>query len=177
MTFHVAHVEGFPPYVGGDDDGQDEWQASCACGWKGTMRGDSHVACMDALNHMNGAANRGYRPDPKPPKPYRASRQEWERIRADLLPAWCRVCGARRAESLHHVVRRSKSGEDVRANLLPVCGDGVRGCHGLIEARSLWALGRVREAILEDPAMTDYVVGLKGWGWLDRAYPQWRAVA
>lgn len=117
------------------------------------------------------------RPDPKPAKRHVATQKEWQRIRESVFPTWCRVCEARRADNLHHVIPRSGRGSDVIENLLPVCGSGTTGCHGLIEGRSEWARGRVREAILADPAMTDYVVERKGWGWLDKAYPQWRQAA
>lgn len=46
----------------------------------------------------------------------------------------CVLCGVR-GQSLHHVLPRSLGGDDVRENLVWLCGDGVAGCHGLIEAR------------------------------------------
>lgn len=33
--------------------------------------------------------------------------------------------------SLHHICKHPK--DDARGNLVMLCGDGVRGCHGLIE--------------------------------------------
>ena len=50
----------------------------------------------------------------------------------------CEVCG-RRAESTHHRKPRGMGGSQdpaahSPANLLRVCGDGTRGCHGMIEA-------------------------------------------
>lgn len=35
--------------------------------------------------------------------------------------------------SLHHICKHPR--DDVRGNLVMVCGDGVRGCHGRLEAR------------------------------------------
>ena len=50
----------------------------------------------------------------------------------------CEVCG-RRAESTHHRKPRGMGGSQdpaahSPANLLRVCGDGTRGCHGAIES-------------------------------------------
>ena len=50
----------------------------------------------------------------------------------------CEICG-RRAESTHHRKPRGMGGSKdpaahSAANLLRVCGDGTRGCHGAIEA-------------------------------------------
>lgn len=44
----------------------------------------------------------------------------------------CCLCGETDHLSLHHVLKRPRS--DVRQNLVMLCGDGVRGCHGLVEA-------------------------------------------
>jgi hypothetical protein len=52
----------------------------------------------------------------------------------------CVGCG-RRAESVHHRVHGNR--KDMRAsNLLSVCGDGVAGCHGFIEAHPAAAMER-----------------------------------
>lgn len=37
-----------------------------------------------------------------------------------------------RAESVHHRKNRSQGGNWAPSNLLHLCGDGVRGCHGWI---------------------------------------------
>ncbi|WP_158170948.1 HNH endonuclease [Rhodococcus sp. JT-3] len=37
-----------------------------------------------------------------------------------------------RAESVHHRKNRSQGGSWAPSNLLHLCGDGVRGCHGWI---------------------------------------------
>lgn len=46
----------------------------------------------------------------------------------------CAVCGVRRAESAHHILRRSSPyfGDDVDANFCGVCGHGTHGCHGAL---------------------------------------------
>lgn len=54
----------------------------------------------------------------------RALHQQWRE---------CALCGEHRFRlSLHHVWKHPR--HDVRENLVMLCGDGVRGCHGRIEA-------------------------------------------
>ena len=69
----------------------------------------------------------------------RQRRRAWERDKGR-----CVVCG-RTAESTHH--RQGRGGPDPHrlANLLTVCGDGVRGCHGLIHGHpsAAYAQGRM----------------------------------
>lgn len=88
-------------------------------------------------------------PDPKPvtaggigrPKPksrQRAGRERWDEIRTRKL-APCLVCrwqGVKQElpSTLHHIVAKSLGGSDTEANVAPVCGDGTRGHHGLLEA-------------------------------------------
>jgi len=55
----------------------------------------------------------------------------------------CEVCG-RRAESTHHRKPGGMGGSKdpaahSPANLLRVCGDGTRGCHGAIESDRAWS--------------------------------------
>lgn len=42
---------------------------------------------------------------------------------------------ARARLSLHHIHKHPRN--DVRANLVMLCGDGTTGCHGLIEAHDI----------------------------------------
>lgn len=80
------------------------------------------------------------RPKPKLPRRFRvvASNSEWEAIReAKIGP--CLVCMWLGQEqllpsSLHHIVPRSQGGDDLKENLVAVCGDGTSGHHGLLEA-------------------------------------------
>lgn len=45
----------------------------------------------------------------------------------------CALCGAsNQGLSLHHVLKHPR--DDVEGNLVMLCGDGVRGCHGAVEA-------------------------------------------
>lgn len=64
---------------------------------------------------------------------------------AELHWEWreCVLCLATWPLSLHHVCKHPR--DDVRGNLVMVCGDGVSGCHGLLEAHApteLFQLGR-----------------------------------
>lgn len=53
-------------------------------------------------------------------------------------PDVCRGVG----ESVHHRRKRSQGGTWAVSNLLHVCGDGTRGCHGYIEANPVAAKRR-----------------------------------
>ena len=53
----------------------------------------------------------------------------------------CELCGQSRAHSFHHRLKRSHGGGWEASNGLHLCGDGVRGCHGRIEANPAWARG------------------------------------
>lgn len=44
----------------------------------------------------------------------------------------CERCGERRANTVHHRKNRSQGGTWDPSNLLHLCGDGVRGCHGVV---------------------------------------------
>ena len=49
----------------------------------------------------------------------------------------CVRCGAvvpRDEDSIHHRIPRGRGGENTAENLLLLCGSGVTGCHGYIEA-------------------------------------------
>lgn len=74
----------------------------------------------------------------KPRSPKRASPERWEQIRAAKLGPClvCRWLGVKQElpSTLHHCVAKSLGGSDTEANCAPVCGDGVRGHHGLLEA-------------------------------------------
>jgi hypothetical protein len=57
----------------------------------------------------------------------------------------CEVCGRTDGRlSLHHISKHPR--DDLRGNLVMLCGSGTTGCHGLIEAhdrRTRQALGQV----------------------------------
>jgi hypothetical protein len=92
----------------------------------------------------------------------------------------CRVCGDTRV-SRHHLVGRGVGGDDVEANIVPVCGDGVLGCHGgltdghqRLGADGVLRTGREIRVVLRAklrPEEVAYVLDTKGADWLDRTYP------
>lgn len=75
------------------------------------------------------------------------------------------------AHTMHHRLKRSHGGDWNPANILHVCGDGTRGCHGWIEAHpklanehGLWLRAG------EDPEETSVYmrwVSIKSWYVLD----------
>jgi hypothetical protein len=76
--------------------------------------------------------------------------------------------------SRHHLVPRGRfglgGGDDVDENLVPVCGDGSRGCHGAIERREPGYRQRLRGRL--KAVEVAYVLGKRGAAWLDRHYPE-----
>lgn len=67
---------------------------------------------------------------------------EWEECALCLSTGW-EFEGDHRTWiglSLHHVCKHPR--DDVRGNLIMLCGDGVRGCHGEVELLSAARLGR-----------------------------------
>lgn len=112
-------------------------------------------------------------PDPKPVRRLRASQSDWDIIRKGFAGARCLACGEA-AESLHHVVPRSQGGDDVAANMAPLCGDGTRGCHGILEAHAPgWerVANAVRVYVILDKDRCLYVVGKLGWERFANRYP------
>lgn len=86
--------------------------------------------------------------DPKPP----ARVRDPELLRR-LHLRWqeCALChGTAHSEgrlSLHHIAKHPR--DDVEGNLVMLCGDGVRGCHGKIEARDPETRAKLRAHIRE----------------------------
>ena len=98
-----------------------------------------------------------FRPRPKPPKPYRASAKDWEKIREYLLPDICWVCGVEQATELHHLLPRDGAGtwprgDDIGVNLIPLDSE----CHRKIEARDPEARAALRGALM--PSNLHYLV-------------------
>jgi hypothetical protein len=69
---------------------------------------------------------------------------------------------------LHHLVSKSLGGDDVADNLVPVCGSGTTGCHGLLEAHNMWACDLLGRRLTE--AERRYVVDTKGAYYLESRY-------
>ena len=112
---------------------------------------------------------RAAHPDPKPRK--RIVDQAAGRAKV-ALEGRCRGCGAPSPLTRAHLVPRSLGGDDVTANLIPLCGSGTTGCHGATENREPgWEkiTARVRATLTDDEIA--YVLGRKGDGFLDRYWP------
>lgn len=118
-----------------------------------------------------------FAPDPKPEARHVADRDEWDRIvLAKAGP--CRGCGAP-GETFHHLVPKGNHrGDDVAANIVPLCGHGTVGCHGVItshnrDGASGLTYREVAHAIRASlwPAELAYVLRKKGQDWLAEFYP------
>jgi hypothetical protein len=95
-------------------------------------------------------------------------REGWEDLRRTKLGP-CRVCGTPNQVTLHHLVSRSLAGDDVEFNLIPLCGSGTTGCHGLFESGDVKTRSVIRHTLELDELA--YIIGKKGPGFLDRYYP------
>lgn len=108
-------------------------------------------------------------PDPKPRKRQKASQGDWEAIHAQFEHAVCTHCAMRPIE-LHHVVPRSQGGDDVVANLVPLC----HRHHTILEAHaSGWerVAASVRPYVLLNRGRCVYVIGKIGWDRFNKRYP------
>jgi hypothetical protein len=73
----------------------------------------------------------------------------------------CAICGWQSPLSLHHVSKHPR--DDVRGNLVMVCGSGTTGCHGRLEAHdrmTSWLLGQY--ILAERPDVVEYLIWRKG---------------
>lgn len=81
------------------------------------------------------------------------------------VPEWrrCERCGSSAQGSLQHRIKRSHGGEWSAVNIVWLCGDGTRGCHGWVERHPIeaepdgWALPSFR--IPELVAIRHYLWG------------------
>ena len=120
---------------------------------------------------------RSAKPDPKPRKRYRATKQEWADMHLAFKGSPCRVCGEP-FQSLHHALPKSLGGDDVLVNLAPLCGAGTTGCHGLIEARHAATRAALRRNLTDaNRWYLEYRLGERADAWLDRNYPELGRVA
>jgi hypothetical protein len=112
--------------------------------------------------------------DPKPWRRHVATFEEWEGIYAEKVTGQlCRGCGTTTGKITgHHMVPKSLGGDDVAANIIPLCGSGTQGCHGAIEDHNPgWEAiaTAVRESL--SPLELQYALAKKGRYWLDRYLP------
>lgn len=105
------------------------------------------------------------KPDPKP------SARKVNRAggRKKLAEGRCRICELFVPLTRHHLVPKSLGGSDVEDNIVPLCGDGVRGCHGLIEDRDPVACSTLRSRLKKKEIA--YILKRKNPVFLDRYYP------
>lgn len=99
--------------------------------------------------------------DPKPAKRIKDPKLLAQLHRQLRDCALCGDVGLLIGLSLHHIHRHPR--DDVRANLVMLCGSGTTGCHGDIEARdyaTLESLGIYLRA--ERPDFLDYLTGKLG---------------
>ena len=115
-------------------------------------------------------------PDPKPEVRIRASLVEWGALHVEKM-GYCYGCGAD-GETLHHLVGRGVGGDDVADNLIPLCGHGSVGCHGVItshnrDGASGLTYPEVAHAVRVSLTLPEvgYVLRKKGRDWLDELYP------
>lgn len=98
----------------------------------------------------------------------KATRRAVQRRRA------CAICGEPASDG-HHVLGRGSPnfGDDFPENIVPLCGSGTTGCHGLITANDITARRQLGEHIvLERPGVIAYVLDKlgdeRGADWLAR---------
>lgn len=113
--------------------------------------------------------------DPRPAKRHRADSNEWFFMRRHFSKSPCRVCGSG-WDSLHHLYPRGQGGDDAIENLIPLCGSGTTGCHGLVENHNRAARATVRATLTDaNRWYLTYKLGHRAAGWLDSQYPEFAA--
>jgi hypothetical protein len=109
-------------------------------------------------------------PDPKTPARIVNPSAGYAKLRHEQR---CRLCRRTFWRGLgltrHHLIPKGQGGDDVEANIVPLCGDGTRGCHGLVE-RSRNARAQLRHRLHADEVA--YGVAKVGAGRFDRRYPK-----
>ena len=117
----------------------------------------------------SGSAVVGMTADPKPARRVVDKHAGKSKPRAEQR---CRLCKSEFWNGLglsrHHLIPRSQGGDDIARNIVPLCGDGTRGCHGLVEAFPE-ARMRLRGELTQDEI--DYCVAKVGQDRFDRRYP------
>lgn len=98
-----------------------------------------------------------------------ASPKQWLAIREEKMQEGCRIGWSKAHRDsltihLHHLVPRSQGGDDIAANLIPLCPE----CHRRVTENDRQALAMVA-ASLQD-AERAYIVGKLGEGALERLF-------
>lgn len=83
------------------------------------------------------------------------------KLLSELHYRWreCSLCGNTDRLSLHHILKHPR--DDVEANLVMLCGDGVRGCHGLIEHHDAPTEQRLMHYLLSARSDTIFYLKMK----------------
>lgn len=102
---------------------------------------------------------------PKPRAKTSPEEREARRIVYARSRGFCELCG-RPAESWSHRRSAGQGGPWNAANGLHLCGDGVRGCHGWLEANPLAADAGGWRLVHRDPDPGETPVWLPGRGWV-----------
>jgi hypothetical protein len=109
---------------------------------------------------------------------YRATTVEWQ-VLLGTKGGLCRVCGSKHT-TLHHLLGGTYRSDEAD-NLIPLCGDGTSGCHGIYTSRMrgmsldgvvrTWAqvADRIRRSLSEREQA--YVVERVGLAGLEKRYP------
>ncbi len=108
-------------------------------------------------------------PDPKPARRVRASRNDLDALREMFAHHPCVSCGVGGSLELHHIHPRSQGGDDVAANLAPIC----RSCHMKIEGHeSGWeqVAASIRQYVVVDNDRRGYQEDKAGESF-NRRYP------
>lgn len=106
------------------------------------------------------------RPDPKPAKRIVDPEAGFAKL---FHEGRCRICGSTFPLTRHHLVNRSQGGDDVDNNLVPLCGNGTMGCHGLVTERDFETLAALRSRLKMNEIL--YIELKKGYEWLHKTYP------
>lgn len=92
-----------------------------------------------------------------------ASAKQWQRISAAKMGP-CRVCSLRTDVDLHHLVWREHGGDDVEANIVPVCRSDHEALHRRSPATARLLLSRLSDAEYA------YMITRAGEDYPERAY-------
>lgn len=128
--------------------------------------------------------------DPKPRRRLKLTKYRYNQLAGNIIYAankggGCECGCGRRAETVHHVVRRGH-GDDIRENLMALAGDGTRLCHGAITSKHrVWDAERSAYILPGDVLagmrermetvrldVLDYVLGRRGRDFLEKQYPR-----
>lgn len=87
----------------------------------------------------------------------------------------CRLCGGTGGAyafyiTRHHLIKKSQGGDDIDANIVPLCGHGTAGCHGDVEAYRGDARQRLRHKLQPEEVL--YIVAKESREWLNTHYPK-----